>query len=105
MKVMYLISEIAQRAVPTDESPYNLLQRVNATLAQSRQPFVAWRLEWISSEVDRLFPDGAPQIRNEHGSAYFIGYAHDDAGNLVYLGMVGQKTVLPTNLSKISVEP
>jgi hypothetical protein len=76
------------------ESPYNLLQQVNAALAQSCQPFVAWRLEWVNGEVDRLWPDGVPQIRNEHGSAYVTGYAHDDAGNLIYLGMVGHKTVL-----------
>jgi hypothetical protein len=76
------------------ESPYNLLQQVNAALAQSCQPFVAWRLEWVSGEVDRLWPEGVPQIRNEHGSAYVTGYALDEAGNLVYLGMVGHKTVL-----------
>lgn len=55
---------------------------------------MAWRLEWVSSEVDRLWPEGVPQIRNEHGSAYVTGYALDDAGNLIYLGMVGHKTVL-----------
>ena len=86
--------EIVLRDVPVGESPYNLLQQVNAALAQSCQPFVAWRLEWVSGEVDRLWPDGVPQIRNEHGSAYVTGYAHDDAGNLIYLGMVGHKTVL-----------
>jgi len=63
-------------------------------LAQSCQPFVAWRLEWVSGEVDRLWPEGVPQIRNEHGLAYVTGYAHDEAGNLIYLGMVGHKTVL-----------
>jgi hypothetical protein len=86
--------EIVLRYVPVGESPYNLLQQVNAALAQGCQPFVAWRLEWISSEVDRLWPEGVPQIRNEHGSVYVTGYAHDEAGNLVYLGMVGHKTVL-----------
>jgi hypothetical protein len=86
--------EIVLREVPVGESPYNLLQQVNATLAQSCQPFVAWRLEWISGEFDRLWPEGVPQIRNEHGSAYVTGYAHDEAGNLIYLGMVGHKTVL-----------
>jgi hypothetical protein len=86
--------EIVLRDVPVGENPYSLLQQVNAALAQSCQPFVAWRLEWISSEVDRLWPEGVPQIRNEHGSAYVTGYAHDEAGNLVYLGMVGHKTVL-----------
>lgn len=86
--------EIVLRDVPVGESPYNLLQQVNAALAQSCQPFVAWRLEWITSEIDRLWPDGVPQIRNEHGSAYVTGYAHDDAGNLIYLGMVGHKIVL-----------
>jgi len=55
---------------------------------------VAWRLEWVSGEIDRLWPEGVPQIRNEHGSAYVTGYAHDEAGNLIYLGMVGHKTVL-----------
>jgi hypothetical protein len=86
--------EIVLRDVPVGESPYNLLQQVNAALAQSCQPYVAWRLEWVSSEVDRLWPEGVPQIRNEHGSAYVTGYAHDDVGNLIYLGMVGHKTVL-----------
>ena len=86
--------EIVLRDVPVGESPYNLLQQVNAALAQSCQPFVAWRLEWVSGEVDRLWPEGVPQIRNEHGSAYVTGYAHDEAGNLIYLGMVGHKTVL-----------
>ncbi|MDI6696231.1 MAG: hypothetical protein QME21_14390 [Anaerolineales bacterium] len=86
--------EIVLRDVPVGESPYNLLQQINAALAQSCQPFVAWRLEWVSGEVDRLWPDGVPQIRNEHGSAYVTGYAHDEAGNLIYLGMVGHKTVL-----------
>jgi hypothetical protein len=86
--------EIVLRDVPVGESPYNLLQQVNAALAQSCQPFVAWRLEWVNSLVDRLWPEGVPQIRNEHGSAYVTGYAHDDAGNLIYLGMVGHKTVL-----------
>lgn len=86
--------EIVLRDVPVGESPYNLLQQVNASLAQSCQPLVAWRLEWVSSEVDRLWPEGVPQVRNEHGSAYVTGYAHDEAGNLVYLGMVGHKTVL-----------
>jgi len=51
-------------------------------------------MECVSGEVDRLLPEGIPQIRNEHGSAYVTGYAHDDAGNLIYLGMVGHKTVL-----------
>jgi hypothetical protein len=75
---------------------------------------VAWRLEWVSSDVDRLWPEGVPQIRNEHGSCHWrssaslkqsmkrfslhglpvTGFAHDDAGNLIYLGMVGHKTVL-----------
>jgi len=86
--------EIILRDVSVGESPYNLLQQVNAALAQSCQPFVAWRLEWVSGEIDRLWPDGVPQIRNEHGSAYVTGYAHDEAGNLIYLGMVGHKTVL-----------
>jgi len=86
--------EIVLRDVPVGETPYNLLQQINAALAQSCQPFVAWRLEWVSGEVDRLWQDGVPQIRNEHGSAYVTGYAHDDAGNLIYLGMVGHKTVL-----------
>ena len=86
--------EIVLRDVPVAESPYNLLQQVNAALAQSCQPFVAWRLEWVSGEVDWLWPDGVPQIRNEYGSAYVTGYAHDDAGNLIYLGIVGHKTVL-----------
>jgi len=86
--------EIVLRDVPVGENPYNLLQQVNAALAQSCQPFVAWRLEWVSGEFDRLWPDGVPQIRNEHGSAYVTGYAHDDAGNLIYLGVVGHKTVL-----------
>ena len=86
--------EIVLRDVPVGESSYNLLQQVNAALAQSCQPFVAWRLEWISGEFDQLWPEGVPQIRNEHGSAYVTGYAHDDAGNLIYLGMVGHKTVL-----------
>jgi hypothetical protein len=45
-------------------------------------------------EVDRLWPEGVPQIRNEHGTAYVTGYAHDEAGNLIYLGIVGHKTVL-----------
>ena len=86
--------EIVLRDVPMSESPYNLLQQINAILAQSCQPFVVWRLEWTSSEVDRLWPEGVPQIRNEHGLAYVTGYAHDEAGNLIYLGMVGHKTVL-----------
>ncbi len=86
--------EIVLRDVPMGESPYNLLQQVNAALAQSCQPFVVWRLEWVSGEVDWLWLEGVPQIRNEHGSAYVTGYAHDEAGNLVYLGMVGHKTVL-----------
>jgi hypothetical protein len=57
-------------------------------------------LELVSGEVDRLWPEGVPQIRNEHGSAYVTGYAHDDAGNRpkrslgIYLVMVGHKTVL-----------
>jgi hypothetical protein len=62
---------------------------------------VAWRLEWASGEVDRLWLENVPQIRNEHDWAsetHFVspvtGYAHDKAGNLVYLGMVGHKTVL-----------
>jgi hypothetical protein len=86
--------EIVLRDAPVSESPYNLLQQINAALARSCQPFVAWRLEWVSGEIDRLWPEGVPQIRNEHGSAYVTGYAHDEAGNLVYLGMVGHKTVL-----------
>lgn len=86
--------EIVLRDVSMGESPYNLLQQVNAVLAQSCQPFVAWRLEWVSGEVDRLWPEGVPQICNEHGSAYVTGYSLDDAGNLIYLGMVGHKTVL-----------
>lgn len=86
--------EIVLREVPVSESPYNLIHQINAALAQSCQPFVAWRLEWVSNDVDRLWPDGVPQIRNEHGSAYVTGYAHDDAGNLIYLGIVGHKTVL-----------
>ena len=65
--------EIVLRDVPVGDSPYNLLQQVNAALAQSCQPFVAWRLEWVSGEVERLWPDGVPQIRNEHGSAYVTG--------------------------------
>lgn len=86
--------EIVLRDVSVGENPYSLLQQVNAALAQSCQPFVAWRLEWVSAELDRLWPEGVPQIRNEHGSAYVTGYAHDEAGNLIYLGMVGHKTVL-----------
>lgn len=86
--------EIVLRDVPASDSPYNLLQQVNAALAQSCQPFVAWRLEWVSREIYRLWQDGVPQIRNEHGSAYVTGYALDEAGNLIYLGMVGHKMVL-----------
>jgi hypothetical protein len=86
--------EIVLRDVPVSESPYNLLQQVNVALAQNCQPFLVWRLEWITGEIDRLWPDGVPQIRNEHGSAYVTGYALDEAGNLIYLGMVGHKTVL-----------
>lgn len=86
--------EIVLRDVSLGESSYSLLQQINTALAQSCQPFVAWRLEWVSGEVDRLWPEGVPQIRNEHGSTYVTGYAHDDAGNLIYLGMVGNKTVL-----------
>jgi hypothetical protein len=95
--------EIVLRDVPVGENPYNLLQQVTAALAQSCQPFVAWRMEWVSGEVDRLWPDGVPQIRNEHGSAYVTGYAHDEAGNLVYLGMVGHKTVLESIRATVQV--
>jgi hypothetical protein len=86
--------EIVLLDMPVDESPYSLLQQVNAALAQSYQPFVAWRLEWVSGELDRLWPEGVPQVHNEHGSVYITGYAHDEASNLVYLGIVGNKTVL-----------
>ncbi len=86
--------EIALHDAPVGESPYSLLQQVNAALSQSCQPFVVWLLEWIRGEVDRLWPDGVPQIRNEHASAYVTSYAYDDAGNPVYLGMVRHKTVL-----------
>ena len=97
--------EIVLRDLPVGESPYNLLQQVNAALAQSCQPFVAWRLEWVSGEIDRLWPEGVPQIRNEHGSAYVTGYAHDEAGNLAYLGMVGHKTVLESIRATIQARP
>jgi hypothetical protein len=80
--------------VPVGESFYNLLYQVNAAIAKSHQPFVVWRLEWVAGEAGRLWPDRVPQIKNENGSAYVTGYAHDEAGNLVYLGMVGHKTVL-----------
>ncbi|MCC6147214.1 MAG: hypothetical protein IT308_06555 [Anaerolineaceae bacterium] len=43
--------EIVLRDVPVGESPYSLLQQVNAVLAQSCQPFVAWRLEWVSGAI------------------------------------------------------
>lgn len=86
--------EIVLRDVQVGESPYNLLQQVNAALIQGCQPFVVWRLEWVGGEIDQLWPVGVPQIRNEHGSAYVTGYAHDEAGNLIYLGMIGHKTVL-----------
>jgi hypothetical protein len=99
--------EIILRDVPVGKSPYSLLQQVNTALAQSCQPYVAWRLEWISGEVDRLWPEGVPQIRNEHGSAsetHFVspvtGYAHDEAGKRpklclgIYLGIFGHNTVL-----------
>ena len=32
--------------------------QVNAVLAQSCQPFVAWRLEWVSGEVDLFWTNG-----------------------------------------------
>jgi hypothetical protein len=83
-----------RQAKPVGESPFSLLQQVSAALAQSCQPFMAWRLECVSGELDRLWPDGVPQIRNEPGSAYVTGYAHDEAGNLVYLGMVWHKSEL-----------
>jgi len=51
------------------ESLYNLLYQINAALAQSHQPFVVWRLEWVAGEADRLWPDHVPQIKNEHGAA------------------------------------
>ena len=51
--------EIVLSDVPAGESLYNLLQQVNTALAQSCQPFVTWRLEWVSGEVDRLWPDGS----------------------------------------------
>jgi hypothetical protein len=57
----------------------------------------------FGGEIDRLWPEGVPQMRNDHGSAYVTGYAHDEAGNLVpdlwglvYLGMVGRK--IPSGL-------
>lgn len=55
---------------------------------------MAWRSEWVSDEVDRLWPEGVPQIRNEHGSANVTGYAQDEADNLIYLGMDGRKRLL-----------
>jgi hypothetical protein len=87
-------SEIVLTDVPVGENLYSLLYKINATLAVSHQPFVVWRLEWVAREADRLWPSQIPQIKNEHGSAYVTGYAHDEAGNLIYLGMVGHKTVL-----------
>ncbi len=68
--VKFADHEIVLRDVPVGENPYSLLQRVNTALAQSCQPYVAWRLEWVKGEIDRFWPDGIPQIRNEHGSAY-----------------------------------
>ena len=35
--------EVDLHGVPVGESPYSLLQQVNAALAQSYQPFMAWR--------------------------------------------------------------
>jgi hypothetical protein len=87
-------SEITLTDVPVGENLYSLLYEINATLAKSHQPFVVWRLEWVAGEADRLWHDQVPQIKNEHGAAYVTGYAHDEAGNLIYLGMVGHKTVL-----------
>jgi hypothetical protein len=46
--------EIVLRDVPVGERPYSLLQQANTALTQSCPPFVAWRLEWINGEVDRL---------------------------------------------------
>jgi hypothetical protein len=86
--------EIVLTDVPVGDNLYSLLYQINATLAKSHQPFVVWRLEWVAGEADRLWLSQIPQIKNEHGSAYVTGYAHDDAGNLIYLGMVGHKTVL-----------
>jgi hypothetical protein len=87
-------SEIVLTDVPVEENLYSLLYQVNAILAKSHQPFVVWRLEWVAGETECLWPDQIPQIKNEHGAAYVTGYAHDEAGNLIYLGMVGHKTVL-----------
>ena len=87
-------SEIVLTDVPVGENLYSLLYQINATLAKSYQPFVVWRLEWVAGEADRLWLDQVPQIKNEHGAAYVTGYALDEAGNLIYLGMVGHKTVL-----------
>lgn len=92
--VRTLDQEIVLREVPIAESPDGILQQVNAVFALNCQPYVAWRLEWIDSEVNQLWPDGVQQIRNEHGLAHVTGFAHDEAGNLIYLGMVGHKTVL-----------
>jgi hypothetical protein len=86
--------ELILNDVPVGENLYSLLYQINATLAKSHQPFVVWRLEWVAGEADRLWPDQVPQIKNEHGSAYVTGYAYDEGGNLIYLGMVGHKTVL-----------
>ena len=73
--------EIVLADVPVGENFYTLLYQINATLAQSHQPFVVWRLEWVADEADRLWPDSVPKIKNEHGAAYVTGYAHDEAGN------------------------
>lgn len=66
-------------------------QQVNAALTQSYQPLVAWRLEWVSGELDQLWPDSVSQISNEHHLAYVTGYAHDDSDILVYLVLTGKR--------------
>ena len=77
---------------------YEVLREVNEELSRLNTGIVVWKITPRNSpkekQVQRLYSEAVPKLRNGQAMAYVSGYAYDNDHVLVYAGLVGYKTSL-----------
>jgi hypothetical protein len=81
----------------------SILSALNKSLAEAGKRVFVWKMTRIPdlSGKPKLFQTCAPHVVNENVQLAVSGYAYNEYGYLVYLGMVGYKTSIKSVIATV----
>jgi hypothetical protein len=97
LSVQYEDTNITFTGIHPWKGLYEILREVNEELVRTEAGVVVWKItphEDLTKQVNRLYPEGYPTLRNGQAMAHVSGYAYDEDHTLAYTGLVGYKTSL-----------